>query len=104
MTDIANVTGISTDRSRLSSKQNLERAGQRFEAVFNGMMIAEARKAHLADPLFSSAAIDTFREMQDKNLAQSMAEHAPMGIGKAMTDFLARSQPDLNGSPPSPDA
>ncbi len=29
--------------------------------------------------------------MQDQRLAQSMAEHAPIGIGKAMTDFLAKA-------------
>ena len=33
--------------------------------------------------------------MQDQRLAQSMAEHAPIGIGKAMTAFLANAQPDL---------
>ncbi len=29
--------------------------------------------------------------MQDQQLAQSMAVHAPIGIGKAMTAFLARN-------------
>ncbi|WP_375393518.1 rod-binding protein [uncultured Sphingomonas sp.] len=88
--------GISTDGSRLTSPENLKKAGQKFEAVFDGMMLKSMRQAKLADPLFDSKAIDTFSEMQDARLAQTMAEHAPIGIGKAMTDFMARSQSDLN--------
>lgn len=91
--------GRGVDSSRLATSDNLERAGKQFEAVFTGMMLASMRKASLAEPLFSSQAIDTFREMQDKLVTQSMAEHAPIGIGRAMTEFLSRSQPDLNAGP-----
>ena len=92
---VAPTTGISLDTSRLSSRANLEKAGKQFEAVFAGMMLKSMRQAHLADDLFSSKGLDTFREMQDQNVAQSIAEHAPLGIGKAMTDFLAKSQSNL---------
>jgi flagellar protein FlgJ len=97
-------TGISTDTSRLKSKDNLEQAGQKFEAVFTGMMLKSMRQAKLADPLFDSKAIDTFTDMQDGLIAKSMAEHTPLGIGKAMTDFLSKSQSDLNqtGADPTP--
>jgi peptidoglycan hydrolase FlgJ len=81
---------------RLGSRENLDRAGAKFEAVFTGMMLKAMRQAKLADPLFDSKAIDTFREMQDAQVAQAMAEHAPLGIGKAMADFLAKGLPDLN--------
>lgn len=96
--------GISGDTSRLKSKDNLDKAGKQFEAVFTGMMLKSMRQAKLSDPLFDSKAIDTFSEMQDTRLAQSMAEHTPMGIGKAMTDFLGKSQSDLNqiAAEPSP--
>lgn len=83
--------GISTDTSRLASKENLAAAGQRFEAVFTGMMLKSMRQAKLGDGLFDSKGEDQFRDMQDQQLAQSMAVHAPIGIGKAMTDFLAKS-------------
>ena len=95
--------GISADTSRLSSKANLKKAGEKFEAVFDGMMLKSMRQAKLANPLFDSKAIDTFSEMQDAQVAQSMAEHAPMGIGKAMTEFLAKSQSDLNSAATKPD-
>ena len=97
------VGGISGDTSRLSSKGNLKKAGEKFEAVFDGMMLKSMRQAKLANPLFDSKAIDTFSEMQDAQVAQSMAEHAPMGIGKAMTEFLAKSQSDLNSAATKPD-
>ena len=44
--------GVSTDTSRLASKENLEAAGQRFEAVFTGMMLKSMRQARLGDGLF----------------------------------------------------
>ena len=104
MTDIPNLaaippaptTGIGVDTSRLTSRANLDKAGKQFEAVFTGMMLKSMRQAKLAeDDLFGSKALDTFREMQDQKLSQSMAEHAPLGIGKAMTDFLAKGQAAL---------
>ena len=83
--------GVSTDTSRLASKENLEAAGQRFEAIFVGMMLKSMRAAKLSEGLFDSKAQDQFRDMQDDKLTQSMAAHAPIGIGKAMTDFLAKA-------------
>ena len=85
--------GVSTDTSRLASKENLEAAGKRFEAIFVGMMLKSMRGAKLSEGLFESKALDQFRDMQDQQLAQSMAAHAPIGIGKAMTDFLAKAAP-----------
>ena len=83
--------GISNDTSRLASKDNLEAAGQRFEAIFVNMMLKSMRSAKLSDGLFESKAQEQFRDMQDAQLAQRMAEHAPIGIGKAMVDFLAKA-------------
>ncbi|KQU61701.1 MULTISPECIES: rod-binding protein [Sphingomonas] len=95
---VSSTTGIGTDNSRLKSKANLEQAGAQFEAVFTGMMLKSMRAAKLADPLFDSKALDTFRDMQDQKTVAAMAQHTPLGIGKAMTAFLSRSQGDLNDS------
>lgn len=94
--------GIGEDTSRLKSSDNLAKAGEKFEAIFTGMMLKSMRQAKLGDTLFESKALDTFREMQDTEIAKTMAEHTPLGIGKAMTDFLSRSQPDLNQSAAEP--
>ena len=99
---VSNVGGISTDTSRLKSADNLKKAGRQFEAVFTGMMLKSMRQAKPADPLFDSKALDTFTEMQDARVAQAMSETTPLGIGKAMTDFLAKSQSDLNDSTADP--
>ena len=98
------VGGVSNDTSRLASRENLEKAGQQFEAVFVGMMLKSMRSASLADGLFDNKAGEQFRDMQDAKLAESMAAHAPIGIGKAMVDFLARAQPAVDQPGAAPDA
>lgn len=101
MTEIKGSAGVGRDTTRIASAENLKAAGDKFEAVFTGMMLASMRKASLADTLFESKALDAFRDMQDQRVAESMAKNAPLGIGKAMTEFLGRSQPDLNGAAPT---
>jgi flagellar protein FlgJ len=108
------VAGISTDTSRLTSRANLKKAGQQFEAVFINMMLKSMRQAKLDDGgLLDTKNSETFRDMQDKQVAESMAAHQPIGIGKAMTEFLAKSQkalqdaaaaPATSSSSPAPEA
>lgn len=93
---IADASGIASGLSRESNRKSLEKAGQQFEAVFTGMMLKAMRAPKLAETLFDSKASETFRDMSDQKVVQQMAEHTPLGIGRAMTDFLSRSQPDLN--------
>ena len=95
-------SGVS-DTSRLASKENLEAAGQRFEAIFVGMMLKSMRAAKLGDGLFDNKAGEQFRDMQDQKLAQSMAAHTPIGIGKAMTDFLSRAAGTDETAPAKPE-
>jgi peptidoglycan hydrolase FlgJ len=95
----SNGGGVSMDMSRLASKENLEAAGKRFEAIFTGMMLKSMRSAKLGDGLFDSKASEQFRDMQDQQLAQAMAAHAPIGIGKAMTEFLAKAAPVAAAEP-----
>ena len=85
--------GVSNDTSRTATPGNLQAAGERFEAIFVGMMLKSMRSARLSEALFDSKAADQFRDMQDGKLAESMAANAPIGIGKAMTNFLAKSVP-----------
>ncbi|UZK68904.1 rod-binding protein [Sphingomonas sp. S1-29] len=91
---------VSTDTGRLATRDNLDKAGQQFESLFVGMMLKSMRAANLGESLFESNALDQFRDMQDQQTAKAMAAHAPLGIGKAMTDFLAKSVPaQANASP-----
>src|SRR3982751_6241299 len=94
-------TAISLDTSRLASSANLKKAGEKFEAVFIGMMMKSMRQTKLGGDdggLFDTRNMETFRDMQDKKIAESMAAAQPMGIGKAMTDFLAKTQTALQPS------
>ncbi len=95
VTNALAVPTVSTDTSRVASRANLEAAGRQFEAVFTQMMLKSMRQPHLASDLFASQARDTFRDMQDQKLAQTMAETAPLGIGKAMVEFLSKNQAAL---------
>ena len=88
---ISGATGIDSGLKRGATRDNLVAAGQQFESVFTSMMMKSMRQAKLAEPLFDSQALDTFRDMQDQKMVQQMAEHTPLGIGKAMTDFLSRA-------------
>ncbi|WP_174291445.1 rod-binding protein [Sphingomonas bacterium] len=89
---IGGATGVGNDLGRTATTANLKKAGEKFEAMFTGMMLKSMRQAKLADPLFDSKALDTFTEMSDAKVAQAMAEHQPLGIGKAMTAFLSKSK------------
>lgn len=92
----AGITGtVSTDTRRLSNGANLDKAGTQFEAIFTGMILKAMRQTKLGDTLFESKALDTFKDMQDQQVAQSMAAHAPMGIGKAVTAFWRNRNPLL---------
>ena len=88
---ISGATGLDSGLKRAATKENLAAAGQQFESVFTSMMLKSMRQTKLAEPLFDSQAIDTFRDMQDQKLVQQMATTTPLGIGKAMTDFLSRA-------------
>ncbi len=89
------VSSVTADASRLASRANLEKAGKQFEAVFTQMMLKSMRSAHLAEDIFSSKAADTFRDMQDQKLSQTMADSKPLGIGKALVEFLSKAQGNL---------
>ena len=85
------------DTSRLATKDNLQKAAQQFESLFIKQMLKSARAAKLDDGLFDSEALNQFQDMQDSKLSETMAVHTPMGIGKALADFLAKGRPDLKG-------
>jgi flagellar protein FlgJ len=88
---------VAADTSRLATKDNLAKAAAQFESIFINQMLKSARAAKLDDGLFDSDAVNQFRDMQDAKLSETIALHTPMGIGKALTDFLARNRPDLKG-------
>lgn len=59
---------------------DLRKAAQGFEAVFLRQVIGSMRQAKLADDIMGSSATDTYRELADRQLADSMAARGSMGI------------------------
>jgi peptidoglycan hydrolase FlgJ len=92
---IAGSPSVAADTSRLATKENLDKAAAQFEALFINQMLKSARAAKLGEALFDSEALNQFRDMQDAKLSETMAVHTPMGIGKALADFIAKGRPEL---------
>ncbi len=92
---IAGSPSVAADTSRLATKENLDKAAAQFEALFINQMLKSARAAKLGDGLFDSEALNQFHDMQDAKLSETMAVHTPIGIGKAVRDFLAKAEPTL---------
>jgi flagellar protein FlgJ len=92
---IAGSPSVAADTSRLATGENLDRAAAQFEALFINQMLKSARAAKLGDGLFDSEALAQFRDMQDAKLSETMSVHTPLGIGKALRDFLAKAEPSL---------
>lgn len=90
--------GVASDTRRTNTRANLDQAGEQFEAIFVQMMMKSMRSASLGESLFDNNATEQFRDMQDQQFAKTMAAHTPLGIGKAMTDFLSRAQPSSDAA------
>ena len=78
------------DNSRRSNRANLDKAAQKFEAMFVNMMLKEARKTSFGGDMFNSNSIKTFRDMQDNQIAQEMGRHGSLGLARAIADCLDR--------------
>lgn len=65
------------------------------------MMVKAMRAPRLAEDIFGSKAQDQFRDMWDTKTVEAMAANTPLGIGRAMTEFLARNNPALAAPTPS---
>lgn len=74
------------------SREQLAKAAKDFEAIFVRQMLASARKAGdaLGEDLFSNDAMQTFRDMQDSRLADTMAQTGTLGLAKQIEAHLAR--------------
>jgi Rod binding domain-containing protein len=63
-----------------------------FESLFLGMMIKEMRKAIPRGGLLDSAAVKTYEQVLDQQLAVSLAKAGGIGLG----DFMEKSIGQLN--------
>lgn len=73
-------------------REQLAKAAKDFEAIFVRQMLSSARKASagLGEDLFGNDATETFRDMQDSRLADTMAQSGAIGLAKQIEAHLAR--------------
>ena len=76
--------GLSDRRRFQQSKEDLKQVAEQFEAIFVDMYLKEARKAELADTLFSNQASDTFQSMLDQEYSKLMSQKTGLGIAEAL--------------------
>lgn len=79
------------------NKAQMHEAAQKFEALFLRQVLAETRKANFGDTMMNSQGMQTFREMQDSNLADTMAKQGTLGFAKMIEAQLARQTGAGNG-------
>lgn len=77
---------------KASELDQLKAAAKQFEAIFTRQMLKSTRDAKLCDDdLFGSDATDQFRDMQDSNLADQLANKGAIGIADLLVrQFQAR--------------
>lgn len=74
-----------------SDKEKLAGVAKQFEAIFVRQMLSAARKTDFGNELFGGiGAIDTFREMQDSQFADIMANKGTLGLAKMIEAHLAK--------------
>ncbi|MBC2670463.1 rod-binding protein [Novosphingobium piscinae] len=92
MTPLPSVnTALSLQPRGPSDREKLAQAAKQFEAIFVRQMLASARAAKLGgdDPLFGGQALDTFRQMQDEQVADIAANSGAFGFAKSLETQLA---------------
>ncbi len=82
-----------TQSSRVVDPQ-LRKAAQGFEAILLRQMIGAMRSAKLGDDLFGSSATQTYRELSDQQLADSLARNQSLGLAALVEAQFRHKEPD----------
>ncbi len=64
----------------------LPEVARQFESVMISMMIKGLRKTGMKDPLFSSQAMDSYRDMYDQQLAMELSKGQGIGLAKSIVE------------------
>ena len=63
---------------------NLREAAEQFEALFLQQMMAQARKASLAEDIFGNKGTETYNNLLDQERATELAKTLDLGIAEAL--------------------
>ena len=98
MDRIASAAGPAPTTAQADAKrEQLKAAAQAFEAVFVRQMIGSMRQAKLSEDLLGGQATETFTELSDAKIADSMAENGSFGIAEMLLNQFDKAA-SFNGA------
>ena len=68
----------------LNEKSDLSKVAQEFESLFVYQMLKSARKAKLAESLFSNQGSETYESLLDQEYSKTIAKNHSFGIADAL--------------------
>ena len=93
--------GLGALRGRATQNQGaaLDETAKQFEAMFIQMMLKSMREASFDSGLVKSDAMDSYRDMMDKELAVQLSKRGAMGIANMLKQQLAPAAAATLGTP-----
>ena len=70
--------------ARKDARSALPEVARQFESVMISMMLKNLRKTGLEDPYFKSEAMDSYRDMHDKQLSMELSKGRGIGLAEAI--------------------
>jgi flagellar protein FlgJ len=82
--------GLGALRGRATQNQSaaLDETAKQFEAMFIQMMLKSMREASFESGLVQSDAMDSYRDMMDKELAMQLSKRGALGIANMLKQQL----------------
>jgi flagellar protein FlgJ len=93
--------GLGALRGRATQNQSaaLDETAKQFEAMFIQMMLKSMREASFESGLVQSDAMDSYRDMMDKELAVQLAKRGALGIANMLKQQLTPVAAATPGTP-----
>lgn len=85
-------------QSRKDQKAALKPVAQQFEALFIEQILKQARKVKFDDGWIDGKQTEFFKEMYDKQMAQSLSTKGSLGLADIMVEQLASKHPVMTKS------
>jgi len=90
-TDLNGLQSLKTS-ARKDANAALPEVAKQFEAVMISIMIKNLRKTGMEDPIFKSQAMDSYRDMYDKQLGMELSKGDGIGFAKAIVRQMQYQQ------------
>ena len=75
---------LSVSSNKINKDSHLKDVAQEFESLFVYQMLKSARKAKLAESLFSNQGSETYESLLDQEYAKTLSKNHSFGIADAL--------------------